>query len=108
MPYDFFDIYDEFRQSNVPANFSVLYEEWKRRNHIYFPSVAPPLVVVREAPRFGSLECCSLYDGTGILPGIFIVWYICRRLIHWWYEPEADNENSLWSCFTMTEEENAT
>ena len=39
MPHDFFDIYDEYRQSNVTANFSVLYEEWKRRNHTYFPPV---------------------------------------------------------------------
>ena len=80
MPHDFFDIYDEYRQSNVSVNFSTLYEEWKQRNHIYLPPVASHLVVVREAPRFGSLECCSFSDGTGILPAIFVVWYFC----HWW------------------------
>ena len=88
--HSFEDIYFEYRQLNVTVNFSFIYEEWKLRNHIHLPSVplvAPTPVTVRHAPRFGSIECCSVWDGSGILPTIFAVWWASQWLIWYFYGP---------------------
>ena len=61
MRHDFFDIYDEYRLTNVSVNFSYLYEEWKRRNSIYFPPVDPPLVLARPSASPGLVACCSFF-----------------------------------------------
>ena len=95
----FFDIYDEYRLINVSVNFSYLYEEWKRRNNIYLPPPSPPLVLARPATSPGLAACCSFSDGTGILPAIFVVWYLCHCLINWWYETGTASEVSLWDSF---------
>ena len=96
MRHDFFDIYDEYRLTNVSVNFSYLYEEWKRRNNIYLPPLDPPLVLARPSASPGLVACCSFSDGTGILPAIFAVWYLCHCLINWWYETGSPSEVSLW------------
>ena len=105
MPHDFFEIYDEFQQQNVSVNFSFIYEEWKRRNHIQFVPSPPPLSQVRSVPRVRTFQSCDgVYDGTGILPGIFAVWFLCRRCIHWWYE--GFWYESLWdSMFASAEDD---
>ena len=114
MPYDFFDLYDEHRQLDVSVNFSFIYEEWKRRNHIYLSPVALPPVVVRHVPPFGSAECCLFWDGAGILPTIFVVWYTCQWLIWYCYGPTLSGTRdpfwetlSDWWSETMAGEENA-
>ena len=71
MRHDFFDIYDEYRLTNVSVNFSYLYEEWKQRNNIHIPPLDPPLVLARPSASPGRVACCSFSDGTGILPAIF-------------------------------------
>ena len=88
--HSFEDIYFEYRRLNVTVNFSFIYEEWKLRNHIHLPSVplvAPTPVTVRHAPRYGSVECCSVWDGSGILPTIFAVWWASQWLIWYFYGP---------------------
>ena len=111
MRHDFFDIYDEYRLSNASVNFSVLYEEWKRRNNIYFPPVDPPLVLARPSSQPGLVACCSFSDGTGILPAIFVVWCLCHFLINWWYETGSLSEVWVSLCgfwsWAMANEANA-
>ena len=95
--HSFEDIYFEYRQLNITVNFSFIYEEWKLRNHIHLPSVAPTPVSVRHAPRYGSIECCSVWDGSGILPTIFAVWWASQWLIWYFYGPPlSGRRDPLW------------
>ena len=107
MPHDFFEIYDEFQQQDVSVNFSSIYEEWKRRTHIRFVPSPPPLSQVRSVPRVRTFQSCDgVYDGTAILPGIFVVWFLRRRCIHWWYEPSPPEGTGLWdSMFASVDDD---